>query len=70
MPKITDEELVAIQLRLFKKDLDKLRKLYGGQFGVNKAIRTIVRSFITQAEEKANKIIDTAEEELLLADKE
>ena len=61
MPKITDKPLEAIQVRLFKEDLDVLRNLYRGQFGVNRAIRTIVHSFINQTEAKANKTIDEYE---------
>lgn len=58
MPKITDEELEAIQVRLFKKDLDYLRSLYRGSFGVNKAIRQIIRTFITQTQASAARMID------------
>lgn len=61
MPKISDEELQAIQLRLFKKDLEYLRKFYSGTVGVNKAIRNIVRSFVRHAEAQANSAIDKLE---------
>jgi hypothetical protein len=61
MPKITDEELVKIQVRFFKKDLDALRGLYGASFGVNKAIRLIVRRFVTQTQAAANAAIDKIE---------
>jgi hypothetical protein len=61
MPKITDEELTLIQVRFYKKDIDMLKRLYGGDFGVNKAIRQIIRTFVTQAEARANAIIDEAE---------
>lgn len=61
MPKITDEELTLIPVRLFTKDLAVLRRLYKGQFGVNRAIRTIVRSFVAQSEAKANAVIDENE---------
>lgn len=62
MPKITDKELEAIQVRLFKEDLDYLRQLYGGQqFGVNRVIRTVVHSFVTQAAAEANRNIDAQE---------
>jgi hypothetical protein len=62
LPKITDKELEAIQVRLFKDDLNYLRKLYGGQqFGVNKVIRTIVHTFVTQTIDSANRAIDTIE---------
>lgn len=67
MPKIGDEPLEAIQVRLFKKDLDALRRLYKGSFGVNRAIRTVIHSFVTQTEARANQEIDKMEasEELL-----
>lgn len=61
MPKITDKELTALQVRLFKEDLDYLRELYAGQFGVNRAIRTIVHTFVTQTKAHADKAIDKAE---------
>ena len=58
MPKITDEELETIQVRLCKKDLDVLRTLYRDNVGVNLVIRTIVRSFVRQTEAKATAAID------------
>jgi hypothetical protein len=61
MPKISDEPLEAIQARLFKSDLDYLRSLYSGSLGVNKAIRQIVRSFVTHTKAEANKAIDETE---------
>jgi hypothetical protein len=61
MPKITDKALTALQVRLFKEDLDYLRELYAGQFGVNRAIRTIVHSFVTHTKAEANKTIDRME---------
>lgn len=61
VPKITDEPLEAIQVRLFQKDLNALRKLYRGSFGVNKAVRTIVHAFVTQTEARANAAIDELE---------
>jgi len=61
MPKITDEPLVAIQLRIYKTDLEKLRRQYGSEFGVNKTIRAIIRTFIKQVEAKANEEIDRRE---------
>jgi hypothetical protein len=66
MPKTSEEPLEAIQLRLFKRDLESLRKLYGGSFGVNKAIRTIIRAYLTQVEEKSRQLID--ENETALSD--
>jgi hypothetical protein len=65
MPKISEEALEAIQVRLFAKDLKVLRRLYKGQFGVTRAIRTIVRSFVAQSEAKANAAIDQSEEDMV-----
>jgi hypothetical protein len=61
VPKISEEKLIAIQVRLFETDLKYLRSLYGDSFGVNKAIRTIVRSFVTQSRARAAQIIDEKE---------
>lgn len=61
MPKITDEELEPIQLRLFQKDLIYLRSLYKDTVGVNKALRTIVRSFVNQTRAKTDAAIDDLE---------
>ena len=61
MPKITDKPLEAIQVRLFKEDLDMLRHLYKGSFGVNRAIRSIVHTFVTQTQATANARIDEQE---------
>lgn len=61
MPKITDEDLEAIQVRLFKADLDYLRSIYRGSFGVNKAIRTIVRRDVRLMRAHAAAQIDASE---------
>jgi hypothetical protein len=58
MPKITDKELESVLVRLFKEDLVVLRRLYKGSFGVNRAIRTIVHTFVTQTTAIANAEID------------
>jgi len=58
MPKITEEELTALQIRLFTSDLQYLRTLYGKEFGVNKAVRTIVRAFVNQTKAAVAKQID------------
>lgn len=61
MPKISEKPLEAIQVRLFKEDLDALRALYAGQFGVNRAIRSIVHTFVTHTQATANRQIDANE---------
>ena len=61
MPKITDEPLTVIQLRLFTSDLNALRRSVGTTLGVNKAIRTMVRAYVRRMEARANAQIDAAE---------
>lgn len=61
MPKITDEELEAVQIRFFKSDLDYLRVLFRSNLGVNKAVRNVVRSYVIHAKAKAAQTIDNAE---------
>lgn len=63
IPKITDEELVKIQVRVFKADYDQLTVLYGqnGQIGVNAAIRTMVRSNLRQLNAEADRKINEQE---------
>lgn len=61
MPKITDEKLEAIQVRLFQTDLDYLRSIYKGSIGVNKAIRGIVRAFVNHTKATSAEAIDTIE---------
>ena len=61
MPKISDKPMTPIQVRLFDEDLEFLRKLYGQNFGVNKAIRTIIATFVKQSRAKADMTIDKME---------
>ena len=61
MPKISDEEMEVKAVHLFKSDLDYLRSIYNGQFGVNKAIRTIVRNWVNTAKASASSRIDDIE---------
>lgn len=61
MPKISDEPLQNIQATLFKSDLDYLRSLFKGHVGVNKVIRTVVRTYVNQVKAEAAKRIDKAE---------
>ena len=61
MPKITDEPLEAIQAKLFKSDLNYLRSLFKNNVGVNKVIRTVVRSYVNQVKSEAAKSIDKSE---------
>jgi len=58
MPKVAEEPLVSIHLRLFESDLATLRRLYAQTPGVNMAIRSIVRSFLRQVEATAAAKID------------
>jgi len=61
MPKAVDEPLVAIQLRLYEKDLLFLRQYYGQSVGVNDAIRNLIRSFVKHTQAKADAMIDATE---------
>jgi len=61
MPKITEEPLSTIQLRLFTEDLDYLRSIYGQTMGYNYAIRTLVRNFVKKAKEAANSLEECSE---------
>jgi hypothetical protein len=61
MPKISDEPMEAVQARLFKKDLDYLRAVFSNNIGVAKAVRQIVRSFVTNAQATAAMQVDTNE---------
>lgn len=58
MPKLAEEPLVSIHLRLFESDLAALRRLYSQTPGVNMAIRIIVRSFLRQVAASAVTKID------------
>lgn len=61
MPKITDKELEKKLVHLFKEDLDFLREQFSGTIGVNKAIRSIIHSFVAQTSAQANATIDEIE---------
>jgi hypothetical protein len=61
VPKITDEDLVKVELTMFKSDYDVLRRLYKGNIGVNKVIRTVLRSFVRQINARASANIDEIE---------
>lgn len=61
MPKVTDKELEMVPIRLFKDDLDYLRRVYRDTIGVNAAVRSIVHSFVTQTKAEADKTIDQLE---------
>lgn len=60
MPKLAEEPLVSIHLRLFASDLATLRRLYSQTPGVTMAIRTIIRSFLRQVEASAATKIDAS----------
>ena len=61
MPKILDEELVTIQLRLFKSDHEALKRLHGQDFGINRPIRAIIRSYVRHVRAGADAMIDQEE---------
>lgn len=70
MPKITDVELEKVLLRLFKSDLAYFKLMYGNSFGVNKAIRTVLHTFVVQSQARADVAINDAEQEGLLTTQE
>ena len=62
MPKISDEPLVAVKLRLFKSDYERIKTIYGsGNVHAAKVIRTIVRSFVRQTESQMRAKVDEVE---------
>lgn len=66
MPKITDEPLLRLQVRIYKRDKARLDKLFKNNIGVNEAIRKIIRKALNQAdEEMANELNKLNAEETL-----
>lgn len=65
MPKITDEPLRVIQVRIFEKDYQRLQQMYGNDpsFSMNKAVRTMIHTMLNQLEDKINQAIDASETE-------
>ena len=63
MPKITDEPLVKTEQTLFASDYEVLKRLYGGHrgIGVNKVIRTLVRTYVRKIGETSTASIDQIE---------
>jgi len=61
VPKITEKPLVKMKLRLFEEDYERLRTLFGPNIGINKAIRSIVHSFLNQTDAKIRDKIDSIE---------
>ena len=61
MPKISDERLKPIQLKLFESDWEYLTEMYGEQGGINKVIRTLIRSFVKKNKNLALEMIDEME---------
>jgi hypothetical protein len=59
MPKISDEPLKVIQIRIFAKDDQRLKTLFGGSgVKINKILRTLIRTFLNQTEAKVQARID------------
>ena len=50
MPKLVDEPLIRIQVRLYKRDKARLEKLFKGNIGLNEGIRKIIRLALNQAD--------------------
>jgi hypothetical protein len=59
MPKISDEPLLRMQVRIFKRDKNRLDNLFKDNIGLNEGIRKIIRLFLNQSEEKIRQIIDS-----------
>jgi hypothetical protein len=68
MPKITDQPLETVLIRFFAEDLEFIRANFGKNLGVNRAVRTIVHTFVTQAKATAATTIDELERSAELAD--
>lgn len=58
MPKISDEPLLRMQVRIYKRDKPRLDALFGPNIGINEGIRKIIRLFLNQSEDKIRKAID------------
>lgn len=52
MPKLSDEPLLRMQVRIYKRDHQRLVNLFGENIGLNEGIRKIIRLFLDQAESK------------------
>lgn len=53
MPRRESEDLERVHLTLFASDMEWLRQRYGrNQFGISKAVRTMIRSTIKAMEER------------------
>jgi hypothetical protein len=61
MPKISDEPLEFVKVRLFQRDLIQLKRTYGATIGINKAIRTIIRSHVIALNAEVIRQIDVIE---------
>lgn len=56
MPRRESEELERVHLTIYASDIDWLRQKYGNnQFGISKAVRTIIRNSIKSMEERIAK---------------
>ena len=62
MPKISEEPLQLLQVRIFKSDDSRLDALCGPKLNKNRLIRTIIRTYLNNTEAAINKRIDEMEE--------
>lgn len=70
MPKLSDEELLRIQVRIYKRDHARLTALFKDNIGLNEGIRKIIRLFLNQAEAKIEaKIVQNQQPAMNLKDK-
>lgn len=58
MPKISDEELVKVLVRLWKKDYDAIQRMATTEVTAAQIIREAVSHFVRAAEDRARRTID------------
>lgn len=63
MPKITDQPLKVIQVRIFERDYQRLQEMFSSDptFSMNKAVRTMIHTMLNQMEARINSAIDHQE---------
>ena len=48
-----EEEMIRVHINMPKRDLDRVKQLWGESLGVSKAVSSIVRKYIERIERKA-----------------
>jgi len=62
MPKLYDEPLRIIQVRIFESDYQKLKNFYAQDEGINGVIRTIVHKYIQDMENAIQRALEMVED--------